>query len=172
MTVLSYAELLDPSTGTAWTTRQDLVNASTSATIDQFITDDGGTPNGAYLIASVKKAEQKAISLLLRAFSLDEINTLMKVDDFARLSVVDMTLEYLSRRKTSFTSEDGKGRYFQQFTEAVKYFESLSHGRTKTSANVSNVQEGGMVGPRQPVDPNIRNTFIFSDPVTGRTRGF
>jgi hypothetical protein len=176
MTILAFPEIADPVTGLVFMTRDDLVAQSNARIVDQMATD-GASPSATKLNTVMAKAEQKAIGILLRAYSLAEVKTIFAQDQFARSSCADMALEYLSRTKPEFTSEDGKGRYYTAFKEAVEYFNTLSHGRVKTSASpTNNRQEGGMVGPSNPLDRSPgyeRRQFIFSDPITGvRRSGF
>jgi hypothetical protein len=159
--ILTLLDFVDQTTGVAWLTRADMDNAIGASRVDDLCSDDGsGVANSTTLYAQMAKAEQKVVSLLLRAFTTAEIVQIMKSDQFARSSSADIAAEYMSRRKGDFTSEDGKGRYYTQFKEACEYFKNMSHGRDNTATPVSNAQQGGNVKP--PLPDAQSQPFIFA----------
>lgn len=159
--ILTLLDFVDQTTGLAWLTRADVDAQIGAQNVDRLCSDDGSpTANATNLNVTMAKAEQKVVSLLLRAFTTAEIVQIMKSDQFARSSSADIAAEYMSRRKGNFTSEDGKGRYYQAFKEAVEYFNNMSHGRDNTATPVTNAQQGGHIAPPLP-DPQSQ-PFIFA----------
>lgn len=152
--------------------RSDLDNAIGSAKVTQLSDDNAdGVADSDVVNTMIAKAEQRVVSILLRAYSLDEIVVIMTKDQFARSNTADIACEYLSRRKGDFASEDGKGRYYQAFKEASDHFEKLSHGRVKTSATpTKNKQEGGRIRPPNDQDGD-GPPFIFAPTESRRPRG-
>lgn len=163
MTLLLLSEFVDPATGLAWMERSDLDVAIGPANVDRIFADDTGSgrANPEVLNTVLAMAERKVVSLLLRAFTVEEIIAIMNDDQMCRSSCAYIAAEYGSRRKGDFSSEDGKGRYYQSFKEAVEHFEKMSHGATQTpTKGVTNAQEGGTIKP--PIVPDGAQPFIFA----------
>lgn len=163
MTLLLLADFVDPVTGLAWMERSDLDIAIGPANVDRIFADDSGSgrANPEVINTVLAMAEQKVVSLLLRAFTIEEIIEIMENDQMSRSSCAYIAAEYGSRRKGDFASDDGKGRYYQSFKEAVEHFEKMSHGATQTvTKGVVNVQVGGTIKP--PIVPDGSQPFIFA----------
>lgn len=168
MAILTLLDFVDPVTGVAWMNRSDVDAAIGAANVNRLCSDDGsGRVNTTTLNTMLAKAEQKVCSLLLRAYTTEEIVEIMNSDQFARSSCADIASEYMSRRKGDFASEDGTGRYYGPFKEAVKYFENMSHGRDNTATPVTNAQQGGQVSP----PTNGGQPFVFAPDTRARFPG-
>lgn len=158
------------SNGLMWLDRTDVDEEVGAARVDAMCNDSGGvTADESILNGRLAAAETMACSILLRAYSLDEIIVLMNQDKRARSASAVIAAELMSRRKGDFASDDGKGRYYQGYKEALEYLTKVSHGGTETVAKgVTNVQEGGTIAPRAlPPEP----AFIFAPEKTFRGPG-
>jgi len=169
MTTPALLPFVDPVTDVAWLDRTDLDTVMGAKKVDELSNDDGtGRVNLTKLYAIMAKAEQKVVSILLRAYTPDEIVEIMNNDPLCRAYSADIASEYLSR-KPPFMAADGTGAHMAAMKEALEHFEKMSHGRTANpTPAVSNAQEGGrqrppVVYPEQP--------FIFAPDTRARFPG-
>jgi hypothetical protein len=158
MSILTLLDFVNPTTGCAWLDRSDIDAVMGPQKVDQLANDDGtGRVDSNLLNTIMAKAEQKTCSILLRAFTAQEIVAIMQQDQYSRSCSADIAAEFLTRRKADFSSDDGKGRYYTGYKEALEHFEKMSHGRTETAAEVVNAQQGGNARPpiQYPEQPYI-----------------
>lgn len=151
------------SNGLLWMNRADVDAQIGARRVNEYCTDDvgelGADPN--ILNAMMAKAEQKICSILMNSFDIDEIVTIMNTDALCRAYSGDVAAELMSRRKGDFSSDDGKGRHFQAYKEALDHFKNMSHGRANTTTpGVNNIQQGGTQLPQKV--PTDAPTFTFA----------
>lgn len=160
--------------GPEFLVRGDLDAMVTSRRVDQLFDDDGdGVADPANLSIFLARAEQKAFSILLRAYNHDEVIVLMQQDQFTRSCVAGIACEYASRRKPEWVDSDGKGRFFQEFKESIEHLEKLSKGREKTTATpTTNSQAGGRVRPAKLSPQTPTFTFAPTDNIRTPRGGF
>lgn len=160
------------SDGLLWMNRGDVDAQIGARRVSDYCNDDTGElgANDDIVNTMLAKTEQKICSILLNSFTLDEIVTIMNTDQYCRSLSGDVAAELMSRRKGDFASEDGKGRHFQAYKEAIDHFKSMSHGRANTTTpGVNNVQQGGTQLPTKV--PSDSPTFTFAPEVGFRGGG-
>lgn len=139
---------------TQWLQRTDVDVVMGPARFDSYFDDVGaGVADLAIFEVIAKRAEDKCLSILLRGYkTVAEVVTLMQNDAHLRGCSAMICAEYASRRKGDFVSEDGKGRYYQDYKEAIDALEKLSKAQERTRVDespggVNNVNQGGNVFP-------------------------
>ena len=108
-------------------------------------------------------AENEADSRLLRSFTLDQITELAENDEAFRRHASWIALEFASERRTEFLGADGQGAYGTQYNRAIKYFESLSRGKSRSKGELvagKSGRHGGRVRPT--LDTSTTPRFVFA----------
>ncbi len=109
-------------------------------------------------------AEGTAKGYLLRAYNDNQMRDLGRNDPTFKMHVAWVAIEMASERRSEFVSEDGKGRYWQQYLRAITFFENLSKAKIRTPAE-SVIGPGANVGgATQPSKASLRGRkrFVFA----------
>lgn len=121
------------------------------ATVSEFFDDDDdGLSEGTHTNEILLAAEAEAASIMLNAYTQDQLDILGNTDAAFRSHVGWVALEFASERRSEFTAADGKGRYAWQYERSITFFRNVSKGKQKLKGEKqagSNAQEGGVRNP-------------------------
>lgn len=123
------------------------------AKVDQLFDDQATGQRDRVLVSqALRRGEDYAISYLLNAWDEPAIVIALQNDSLLRMHVAWIVLELAAERRSEFCGVDGKGPYWSQMQRADKYLDSMSRGRTSSTAEAKgagkNAQVGGRVNPR------------------------
>ncbi len=138
----------------SWLTSADLNRVIGAARTDFLFDDDGDGKRDPMKVNQILlQAEDEVSAKLKRAYTDDQIVLLCKNDIVLRNHSAWIAAELASESRSEFIAEDGKGRYWVQYTRALTHFELLSKSQVQTSAKKvagNNAQSGGKIQPQLP----------------------
>lgn len=108
-------------------------------------------------------AENEADSRLKRSFSTDQITDLANNDTALKRHVAWVALTFASERRPEFLGGEGGGGFKTQYERAIKYFDSLGKGKTRSFGETEagrSARIGGVVNPPRQYADEPR--FIFA----------
>lgn len=131
--------------------------------VDELFDDDGDMVRDAVTVNTLLvEAEDFAASRMLKGWNIEQINLMAAKDEAFRAQVAWVAIEMASERRSEFLAEDGKGRYWAQYTRAKEYFDAIAKGQVASAAEVTvgtNKQTGGGLSPT--ITPPA-SRFIFA----------
>lgn len=138
--------------------------------IELFDDDNDGDITGASEIVAYQQvmceAESILYSRMLRSYtSQDTIVTLAENDEVLRGHVAWVALELASERRSFALGREGRGQYVYQYERALKEFDLLSRGRSRSKGESTAGTSGNVGGTVQPSVPTGAAKFTFADEV-------
>jgi hypothetical protein len=146
-------------------TDADLVQLIGAAKVDELSDDNGdGIRDDGVVEGVLAQAEDFGASFLLKGWSREQIDELIRADASLRTQFAWIACEMLSERRPQFLAADGKGAYWAQYERAQAYLTRLSkakgHSVGEATAGAS-AQRGGRINPpRDALEPT--HTFAPS----------
>ncbi len=138
-------------------TSADLDARVGAAKIDELFSDDGsGIRDSVTVNTLLIEAEDFAATRMLKSWGIDQVNDMASLDESFRAQVAWVAIELASERRSEFLAEDGKGRYWAQYTRAKEHFDALAKSKIASAAETTvgkSKQTGGGLNPpvQQPV---------------------
>jgi hypothetical protein len=147
----------------AYLTSADLDNRIGAARVDMLFDDDGDSLRDAIpLNAIMVEAEDLAASWMLKGYPIESVVLLGKNDETFRGQVAWVAAELASERRQEFIAEDGKGRYWAQYTRAKEYFTAMSKAQLRSPAETVAGKNAGSGGSLSPTLQTNQPRFIFA----------
>jgi len=132
--------------------------------VDELFDDDAdGKRDSVLVMQCLRRAEDYALSKLLKGWSEDGAVLVMNNDSVLRMHIAWAALEFASERRPAFLAADGKGQFWAQFERAEKYFDEMSKAQRASAGEAiggGNAQSGG--GTALPARTATRGRFVFA----------
>jgi hypothetical protein len=138
--------------------------------IELFDDDNDGDITDASEIAAYQavmcEAESILYSRMLRAYTdKDTVVTLAENDDVLRGHVAWVALELASERRSFAARNEGRGAFVYQYERALKEFDLLSRGRSRSRGEATAGTSGNVGGEVRPPLNDGESRFTFADEV-------